>query len=144
MKILALLSRAFLALDHFAARHWRKFVIAGSLILSVLTLRTCYEAGRFEAAVKENPVLNKKDVRRLKKAVVDLKTKARIDKARQDSATAAATRHQARADKSQHQVDSLTQIYETTPATTALATDVELYQHLLRYRPSPFPDTSAY
>ena len=51
MRLLHALGQAFLGFDQFAARHWQKFVIAGGLILSVLTLRTCYEAGRYRAVI---------------------------------------------------------------------------------------------
>ena len=119
MKLLQALGRAFLAFDQFAGRHWLKFVIAGGLILGTLTLRTCYEAGKYEAAVKANPPLRKKQARALvaqsrrdSAVVVTYKGIAKVarKKAAVDSARAAIAETKA---------DSLQSIYENIPTSAA-------------------------
>ncbi len=102
MKILAALGRAFLWVDQFAARNWLKFVIAGTLILGTLTFRTCYEAGKYEAAVKQNPPLHRKQARAL------------VAQAKRDSVVAVA--YKAIARKATVQKDSALTIARTITA----------------------------
>ena len=128
MKLLQALGRAFLAFDQFAGRHWLKFVIAGGLILGTLTLRTCYEAGKYEAAVKANPPLRKKQARAL------------VAQSRRDSAVVVAYKgiakvarkkaavDSARAVIAETKADSLQSIYAQTPASaTGPLADIQSY-----------------
>jgi hypothetical protein len=114
MKIPDSLARAFLGLDQFAARNWRKFVLVGSGILILLTLRTCYEAGRYQAAVQANPPLRKKQARALvaqskRDSVVAVKYKAIARKAtvQKDSALTIARTITAQADSIHAEISAL-------------------------------------
>ena len=78
---------------------------------------------------------------RWKHTVTELTAKVQVAARKQDSAVRVASRHEARAATSQHQTDSLTQLYEQVPAAAALRSDAELFEHLAHYRPGPFPDT---
>jgi len=142
MRLLFTAGRTFLAFNQFGARHWRKFIIAGGLILGTLTLRACYEAGLYEAAVEANPPLSRRAAAVLKTENRALKKQAVVLTEKKDSVLRRARVHETRAAHAEHQIDSLTHLYEQVPAAVARATDDELYRYLTTYRPAPFPDTS--
>lgn len=142
--LLTTLKAALLTGTRFTARYGRLLMLGVALLLGGLALRGCYKAGRQQQAARDTPTLSARQARRLSAANVVLHHQATRIEHQKDSVVARVRVSDQRIIHAEHQVDSLTHVYEQVPAVVALHADAELFDHLIRYRPSPFPDTTGY
>ena len=136
MKFPDFLTGAFAAVDQFCARHWRKFVLAGGLILVGLTARTCLEAGRYQNAVQQNPPLSKRQANTLVRRARDAQQAAHQAKAQADTVLRLVVVREVHLATQLHLIDSLTTRYHALrPDSTASAAAVQHF--LATYQPGP-------
>lgn len=141
--LLLRLKTTALALNQFAAQYWRYLALGVVLLLGGLALRSCYQAGRNEQAARDTPPLSVRQVRTIKKENAVLHRQAARVEHQKDSVVARVQLSDQRLTHTEHQVDSLTHVYEQVPVVVARTADAALFRHLSDYSPSPFPDTTG-